>query len=140
MTQADTKICSECHKVKPKSAFWHHPSSPDGLQYKCTECLKEKYAGKERPPLSSDQIKLLISMLDLLPDTVKDTSWIDGDQMKHLNPGLKNVGRLKTRGIVERRVLHNPTKGTHEYVYRLSEDGRTIAKGMEALMRKATES
>jgi predicted transcriptional regulator len=91
--------------------------------------MKSSFRGKSRPPLSDDQIKLLISMLDLLPDNVKDTSWINEERMIILNPGKKNVGRLVSKGIVEK-------KSSTEKLYRLSEDGRVIAKGMEALSRK----
>jgi hypothetical protein len=136
MNQPETKRCKGCGLVKNKSDFYSHSGSPDGLQYKCIECMKSSFRGKSRPPLSDDQIKLLISMLDLLPDPVKDTSWIDEERMVILNPGKKNVGRLVSKGIVEKKSLYSPTRETTEKLYRLSEDGRTIAKGMEALSRK----
>lgn len=135
----EAKRCKGCNQVKPKSAFYHHPTSADGLQYKCIECVKSQQTSNPRPDISSKQIQLLISMLDLLPDTVKDTSWIEEERMRNLNPGLKNVGRLVNREIIERKLLFSPTRGVTEKVYRLSEDGRTIAKGMEALSRKTGE-
>lgn len=133
MESERTKVCKACNQSKPLSSYWSHPSSTDGLQYKCIECMKLEMRGKTRPPLSTDQIRLLISMLDLLPDTVKDTSWIDEERVKLLNPGMKNVGRLVTRGIIEKQNLWSPTRETTEKLYRLTEKGRTIAKGMEAL-------
>jgi DNA-binding HxlR family transcriptional regulator len=133
MSDSNSKRCKACNEVKPLSNYWNHPSSIDGLQYKCIECMKLEVRGKTRPPLSTDQIKLLISMLDLLPDTVKNTSWIDEERIKLLNPGMRNVGRLVTRGIVEKETLWSPTRDTTDKIYRLTEKGRTIAKGMEAL-------
>jgi hypothetical protein len=127
------KICKACKENKKLSDYWTHPTSIDGLQYKCIDCMKAEMRGRTRPPLSTDQIKLLISMLDLLPDTVKDTSWIEEDGMRLLNPGMKNVGRLITRGIIEKTNLWSPTHDDVEKMYRLTADGRTIAKGMEAL-------
>jgi hypothetical protein len=131
------KLCKGCGKIKARSEFYEHQTSADRLQQKCIDCMKSIKTSNPRPPLSSSQIALLISMLDLLPDTVKDTSWIEEERMRNLNPGLKNVGRLINRDIVERKVLHKPAKGAQGYIYRLTEDGRTIAKGMEALTRKA---
>jgi hypothetical protein len=136
MEQPETKLCKACGLVKHKSEFYSHPSNPDGLHYKCIECMKISFRGKTRPPLSDEQIKLLISMLDLLPDDVKDTSWIEEDRMAVLNPGKKNIGRLVNKGIVERKAGYSGTHEATKKLYRLSEDGRVIAKGMEALSRK----
>lgn len=76
-------------------------------------------------------------MLDLLPDSVKDTSWIEEERMRNLNPGLKTVGRLVNKDIIERQSLFSPTRGVTEKIYRLTEDGRMLAKGLNALTRKA---
>ena len=76
-------------------------------------------------------------MLDLLPDTVKDTSWIEEERMRNLNPGLKLAGVLLNKGVIERRTLLSPTRGVTEKIYRLTENGRMLAKGLEALTRKA---
>ena len=133
------KVCKSCGKIKPKSEYYNHPETADKLQTRCIDCMKSHRIPNPRPEISSQQIKLLISMLDLLPDAVKDTSWIEEERMRNLNPGLKNVGRLINRGIVERQELLSPIRGVTEKIYRLTEDGRTIAKGLEALTRKTGE-
>jgi len=132
----ETKLCKGCGETKPRTEFYNHPETADRLQTRCIACMKSHRIPNPKPPISSEQIKLLISMLDLLPDLVKDSSWIGEDQMRGLNPGLRTVGRLITTGIVERQILFSPSRGTREKIYRLTEDGRTIAKGMEALSRK----
>ena len=44
------KRCKACNLVKPSSAFGRHANYPDGLEYKCKECLnyqqRVRYAGQ----------------------------------------------------------------------------------------------
>lgn len=35
------KICSQCNKLKEYKQFHKKSAAPDGLQYKCKECVKE---------------------------------------------------------------------------------------------------
>lgn len=37
------KICNKCKKEKPFSDFWKCRGTKDGLQYRCIECLKERW-------------------------------------------------------------------------------------------------
>jgi hypothetical protein len=43
-----TKICSKCKKEKPAKDFGKNNSSPDGLQYWCTQCRKESLNEKKK--------------------------------------------------------------------------------------------
>ncbi len=38
---AQTKTCNQCNESKSTSEFYKRSASPDGLQFKCKECVKE---------------------------------------------------------------------------------------------------
>lgn len=143
MPEPETKVCRGCGKAKPLSDYWHHPSTPDGLQLRCIECIKTARGKQKRTPLSRGQVDLLLAMLELLPETVVSVSsppdeCISEEVMRQLNPGFRNIGRLITKGIIERNETTSPD-GKKIRTYCLSEDGRLIAKGMEALARRTSE-
>lgn len=127
-----TKHCPSCGQDKPESEFYPHDSTKDRLSFACIECTKDRPRDGTRPPISNDQVKIMLAMLKLMPDA--ESEFLSKKAMSTINPGLKTIGRLINKGLVEREP-HFTVDKVKEYRYGFTSDGRTVANAMLILTK-----
>lgn len=127
-----TKHCPSCGLDKPESEFYAHDSTKDRLSSVCIECMKDRPRDNTRPPISNDQVKIMLAMLKLMPD--EDSPFLSKKAMSTINPGLKTVGRLISKELIEKEP-HFTVDKVKEYRYGFTSDGRTVANAMLILTK-----
>lgn len=127
-----TKHCPGCDEYKPESDFYPHGTSKDRLSFLCIECMKDKPRDGTRPPISNEQVKIMLAMLKLMMG--EDNKFLSKKAISTINPGLKTIGRLINKGLIERESYLTVDK-VKEYRYGFTSDGRTVAEAMLILTR-----
>lgn len=127
------KRCISCNQEKPESEFYAHDATKDRLSSACIECTKDRPRDGTRPPISNDQVNIMLAMLKLMPDA--DSKFLSKKAVSTINPGLKTIGRLINKGLIEREPCLTVDK-VKEYRYGFTSDGRTVAEAMLILTNR----